>query len=75
MTVITITMPIEERDSELERLREGERLRAENDRLRDAVIDCLSWMQCYCGNPYCGKCRATREADAALAAMSRLGHS
>ena len=34
MTVITITMPIEERDSELERLRDVERLRSENERLR-----------------------------------------
>lgn len=45
---------------------EIKRLRAERDALRDALIECESYSRCTCGHPYCKRCRATREANAAL---------
>lgn len=35
--------------------------------LKDALIECLSWMECHCGHPACKRCRATREAMEVLA--------
>ena len=63
MTVITITMPIEERDSELERLREVERLRAANERLRHALHYIIEYprVRQHIGSELC------QLADAALA--------
>jgi hypothetical protein len=35
--------------------------------IKDALIECLSWMECECGHPSCKRCRATREALEVLA--------
>lgn len=66
MTTITITVPIEERDSELERLREGERLREENERLKQALDAVRKWEALRHRNP--ADSTSWRIADAALTA-------